>query len=193
MLLLIPVLLAIAVALARGGSPRHLADLHIRGGLIAASFAVQVLLYLPPLRQSDLARQWGGAIYVGAMALALAGALRNWHLGTAARVATLGLALNTSAIALNGGYMPVDARAMLSVRGASNVREIAAGRLYGNTRLAGRSSTLSVLGDIIPVRLPGGQGNVYSVGDALIAAGIAALAYRATRRSIDMDTGARPA
>lgn len=183
MLLLIPAVLAIALALLRGGSLRHLADLPIRGSaFIAASFAIQVLLYLPALRTSGLTRHWGGDIYGGAMALALIGALRNWHLGAAARVATLGLALNASVIVLNGGYMPVDVHAMHAVQGAAKVHEIAAGRLYGNTRLAGQSSALRVFSDVIPVRMPGGIGNVYSVGDVLLAAGIATLVYQATRR-----------
>jgi hypothetical protein len=181
-LLLIPALLALIVALARGGSLRYLAELPVRGsGFIVASFAIQVLLYLPPLRNSTLAAHWGGAIYVAAMALALFGALRNWRLGGAVRLATLGLALNATVIACNGGYMPVNAAAMRAVQGETEVRVIADTHLYGNTRLAGASTRLAALSDVIPVRLPGGTGNVYSVGDVLLAAGVALLVYRTTR------------
>lgn len=182
MLLLIPALLALIAALVRGGSPRYLAALPVRGsGLIIASFVIQVLLYLPPLRDSALAARWGGVIYVAAMALALAGALRNWRLGWALRLAMLGLALNALVIACNGGYMPVNGGAMRAVRGEAEVRVIADPRLYGNTRLAGGSTRLAALSDVLPVQLPGGAGNVYSVGDVLLAAGVALLVYRATR------------
>jgi hypothetical protein len=41
---------------------------------------------------------------------------------------------------------------------------------------------LRILSDIIPIDIPGRLGNVFSIGDVLIAAGGAALVYRATRR-----------
>jgi hypothetical protein len=183
MLLLVPLLMAIVAAMVKGGSLRHLAALPVRGGgLLVASFAVQLLLYLPAVRQDTFIVHWAGAIYIGALALALAGALRNWHLGVAARIATLGLALNATVIALNGGHMPVNAAAMRAVQGEAKVREIGDQRLYGNTWLAGPSSRLTALSDVIPVVLPGRRGNVYSVGDVLLAAGVAALAYQAARR-----------
>jgi hypothetical protein len=177
------VLIAIVAALVQGGSLRHFATLPIRGGgLLMASFAIQLLLYVPVVRDSAVVLHWAGAIYIGALALALLGALRNWHLGVAARLATLGLALNATVIVLNGGHMPVNAAAMRAVQGEMKVREIANQHLYGNTRLAGPSSRLTVLSDVIPVVVPGRRGNVYSVGDVLLAVGVAALAYQATRR-----------
>lgn len=179
MLLLTPLILAIVVALLRGGSLSRLATLPIRGSaFIMASFAIQVLVYVPPIRDAAPVVQAGGAIYLVALALALIGALSNWRLGLAVRVATLGLALNAIVIAANGGSMPVNAQAMRSVQGAATVSEIADARHYNNTRLAGRQARLAFLSDVIPVWLPGGRGNVYSIGDALLAAGIAMLAYR---------------
>jgi hypothetical protein len=41
---------------------------------------------------------------------------------------------------------------------------------------------VQVLSDVIPINSPGGLGNVFSIGDVLIAAGGAALVYSATRR-----------
>ena len=183
MLLLVPVLIAIVVAILTGGSLRHLAALPIRGGaFLMASFAIQLLLYLPIVRDSAFAVHWAGAIYIGALVLVLIGALRNWHLGVAARIATLGLALNATVIALNGGHMPVNVAAVRAVQGEMKVREIENQRLYGNTWPAGPSSRLTVLSDVIPVVVPGRRGSVYSVGDVLLAAGVAALTYQATRR-----------
>lgn len=183
MLLLTPVLIALTIALLRGGSLRNLATLPLRGtAFFLAALAVQIVLYLPGIRTSALVHDYGAAFYVVSMGLALVGALRNWRLGVALRVAALGLALNTLVIALNGGYMPTNAAAMQAVQGTATVREIANPHLYGNTHFAGPSTRLTVFSDVIPVRVPGGPGNVYSVGDVLLAAGIAVLVYRATRR-----------
>ena len=126
MLLVVPLLVALGIALAQGGSLRHLAMLPMRGtSLLIGSFAIQLLVYAPGLRDSTLVLRFGGAIYVGALLLVLAGALCNWHIGVGVRLATLGLALNAMVIVLNGGHMPVDAAAMATVQGPAKVQEIA--------------------------------------------------------------------
>ncbi len=180
MLMLLPLVLTIAVARARGGALRALSTLPVRGGaFLATALAIQILLYLPPLRGAPIAVR-----YVAALGLALVGALRNWRLGPAARVATLGLALNLTVIAANEGYMPVNAAAMSTVQGATTIHDIAAARRYANVHLAGGSTRLVFLSDVIPLRIPQGPGNVYSVGDVLLAAGVAALAYKTMRRPL---------
>jgi hypothetical protein len=184
MLLVVPLFVALLVALGQGGSLRNLSLLPVRGSsLLIASFAIQLLLYAPGVRDSAIILQCGSAIYIGALLLALLGALRNWQLGTAIRVATLGLALNAFVIVLNGGHMPVDASAMAAVHGQAKAPEIAANRLYENTGIATVSTRMAPLTDVLPVRLPNGYGNVYSVGDVLLATGIAVAVYSATRTS----------
>lgn len=184
MLLLVPALIAFGLALLQGGSVRHLAELRLRGiELIMLSLVIQLLLYVPSIRASAFVAQWGSVIYIGAMCLTLTGALRNWNVGAAVRIATLGLALNAMVIVLNGGRMPVNAQAMRYVQGQTEVGVIANRHLYGNTQLAGRATRLAMLSDIIPIYLPGERGNVYSVGDVLLTSGIAMLVYRTTRRS----------
>jgi hypothetical protein len=181
-LLVVPLLAALGIAFAQGGSLRQLAMLHVRGtSLLIGSFAIQLLLYAPGIRDSAIALHFGGAIYIGALLLVLIGALRNWHLGAAVRLATLGLLLNTTVIILNGGHMPVDATAMATVQGQAKVQEIARQELYDNAGIATSSARLAFLSDIIPVRLPSGYGNVYSVGDAMLTIGIATAVYRAAR------------
>jgi hypothetical protein len=183
MLLPVPALLALAAALLRGGSLRHLAALPFRGStFIFTSLAIQVLVYMPFVRTSPLVLHWGGLIYIVALGLALAGVLRNWSLGTPVRLATLGLALNAIVIAANGGYMPVNVAALRAVHRDARAHEIASRQLYSNTRPADASTRLGVLSDVIPIDSPGGLGNVCSIGDVLIAAGGAALVYSATRR-----------
>lgn len=126
--------------------------------------------------------QAGGLLYVGALSLALIGALRNWRLGPALRLATLGVALNTLVIAVNSGAMPVATPALQAAQGQAKVQEIAAGRVYENTHLAHGAVRLAAFSDILPLRVPAGPGNVYSVGDVLLLLGAAGLAYRGTRR-----------
>jgi len=182
MLLLVPVLAAVVIARLRGGSLHHLANVPLRGGSwIVSSLGVQVLLYVPGIRTASLVVQWSGSIYIVALALALVGALRNWGLGTAARIALLGLVLNVMVIAANGGHMPVAADALRLVQGQGKAADIADHRHYNNTLFADAHTHLAALSDIIPVPAPGGRGNVYSIGDALLAAGVAALAYRSIR------------
>jgi len=183
MLLLAPVLLALLVALLRGGSLHNLADLPLRGiPLMLLAVALQIALYLPGLRTVPLVTSHGAVIYGVTLALLVAAALVNWSLGLAVRVAALGVALNALVIVANGGYMPTNGAAMRAVRGARVVRDIANRHLYGNTRLATPQTRLVALSDIIPVPFPPGAGNVYSVGDGLLALGIATLIYQGTRR-----------
>ena len=196
MLLASPVVLALVVAMARGGSLRHLAALPLRGSaFILCSLALQVALYLPGMQRSWIAVHYGGGIYVLALALALVGALRNWRLGVAVRFATLGLALNALVIVANGGYMPVNKSALSSVQGTVRVREVADAGLYGNTRLATRDNTLLPFSDVFPLRIPHGLGNVFSIGDLLIAAGVVTLTYRGARGHVDQEAfgGLQPA
>jgi len=183
MLLILPVLLGIALALARGGSFRHLATLRLQGmGAIVASFLIQLVIYTPAVRHTALAQQDGGAIYIVELALMIIGVACNWQLGPTTKVVLAGLALNTAVVVANGGHMPVNAAALRSVQGDALVQTIAAHRDYANRMLADRSSLLLPLSDILPVPLPFGRGSVGSFGDILIAGGAATLAYGATYR-----------
>lgn len=183
MLLLFPTLLALILALLQGGSLRGLAALRLRGQACwILALALEVALYLPPLRASAVAARWGGALYLVALGLALWGGLLNWRLGMPARVAILGLALNATAIAANGGYMPVDMHALRASGNTAMARDVAHTRVYSNTRPADAATRLAFLDDHFALRPPIGPGNAYSVGDALLAIGVAGVVYRAARR-----------
>jgi hypothetical protein len=190
MLLIVPAILACITALLCGGSLRSLVGLPIRGGLILLSLGIQLAIYVPFLRTSPLVLTHAAIIYIIALLLAVAGMLRNWHLGLPVRIATLGLLLNATVIAANGGHMPVNAAAMRATQGADAVAAARDMSTYRNTRLADRSSLLLPLSDIIPVRVPAYSGNVYSAGDVLISSGIALLVFRSTRRRSAPETPA---
>ena len=182
MFLLVPALVAGIVALLCGGSLRNLAAVHVRGGLILLSLGVQLAIYLPLLRRSGLVVHHAELIYLFAMALAIAGMLRNWRLGVPLRVATLGLIMNATGIAANGGHMPVNAAALHATIGSVAVQTATDPQVYVNTRLATSSSHLLFLSDIIPVRVPLYHGNVFSAGDVLIASGVSMLVFGCVRR-----------
>jgi hypothetical protein len=180
--LLIPTVIAGIIAILRGGSLRNLANLQLRSsGLILASLAIQLLVYLPVFRHSPLILDHAGPIYVGAMCLAIAGMLRNLKLGLAIQLATIGLLLNATVITVNGGRMPVNPAAMLATRGPDAVALARDPHTYANTRLAQPSDHLLFLSDVLPVHV-GDMGNVYSAGDVLITSGVAFLVYGAMRR-----------
>ena len=88
----------------------------------------------------------------------------------------LGVLSNTLAIVLNHGYMPAS-RAALRLAGlpVSSVP-------HNNSELAGAGTHLTVLGDIFA--LPHGVplANIFSIGDILIAVGLAWLIAEAMRR-----------
>jgi hypothetical protein len=184
MLLAIPLVLAFVLALVRGGSVLNIATVPMRGAvLIGTGLALQVVVYLPGLRTAQLVVRWGAPLYGVALALLLLAALLNWRLGVGLRLATVGLILNTLVIVANGGAMPTNLQAQQQVAGRARAAEIQNTASYTNARAATPHSALVWLSDIIPIPLPGGHGNVYSMGDVLIACGGALVIFRGTRRS----------
>ena len=101
-------------------------------------------------------------------ALLIAFAVLNRH-NTGVLITAAGVACNALAITLNAGYMP-------ATRGALRT----AGQLYtgdtsNNSRLAEHGARLLLLGDVmaVPHALP--LANVFSIGDVLVAGGVAIL------------------
>ncbi len=110
-------------------------------------------------------------------ALALAFFVRNRRLPGIPLVAA-GLLLNAVVVAANGGAMPVSAGA--GARAGVALDVVAAG-LDPRHVLADGSTALSGLGDVVPVALPLHR-EVASIGDLLVAAGLALLVVAAMRR-----------
>jgi hypothetical protein len=84
-------------------------------------------------------------------------------------IAGLGMGLNLVAIAANGGFMPAS-RTALAMAGIAY-----SGDTHNNSAVIGTHTHLRFLGDIfaVPSWMP--AANVFSIGDLLIAAGVAAL------------------
>ena len=161
---------AVAVGYALGGTWSRLTALRLRWRrfIVAAVVAqaggalVGVLGYGDPRR----------AYVVGLATSALCAAAfctRNLRVAGVPLV-TIGLIINAVVVAANGA-MPVSTSA--AERAGVSLVDIASGR-DSRHEIAGPGTTLRILGDVIPVRMPV-RSEVVSPGDVLVAAGLAEL------------------
>lgn len=183
MFILYAVVLGVVVGLLAGGRIAGLSTLRVRWPLaILGGLVAQVVLFAEPVaaRVGEL----GPILYVASTLLVVAALLRNWALPGIPLVVA-GAACNLAAILANGGYMPSSSGA-LAAAGRGTVEG------YSNSSLV-PNPALWPLTDIfaLPSWLP--LANVFSVGDVLIAAGIAAAIVVAMRRPVDGGETAAPA
>jgi hypothetical protein len=146
-----------------GGHLDGLLGLRFRwAGLALTGLLVQVVLFTE--LGDQLAGPFGPAIYVGSTIAVLLALLRNVRLPGLA-IAALGSVLNLAAILANGGYMPADPGA-LATAGFSGPGD------HTNSVVLAQPA-LQPLTDIfaVPAGIP--LANVFSVGDVLIAVGVA--------------------
>ncbi|MEI8333395.1 MAG: DUF5317 domain-containing protein [Chloroflexota bacterium] len=158
----------------RGGGMGRLADLPIHWAWLAlVAFGAQVVLFFP-----GVGTTLGGlapVAYVLSSVAVLAVVLRNLRLPGVPLIAA-GAACNVLAIVANGGYMPASPDALASL-GWTEAQG------YSNSVVLA-DPALAPLSDIfaLPGWLP--FANVFSVGDVLIAVGIAiVIAWGMGRRS----------
>jgi hypothetical protein len=152
----------IAVGLVTGGRAGRLGRLRIRWPwLVAAGMFVQVALFSTPL--GAVAGEAAPAIYLATNAAVVAAVLANLAVPGLVLVAA-GAASNVTAIAVNGGYMPVSAGALEALGRAAQSG-------YSNSRHL-PAPALEPLTDVfaMPAWLP--LANVFSVGDVLISLGV---------------------
>ena len=147
------------------GDLRRLAALRVRGWpVFLAAVAVRLVATAP------LGPDPQHALYVASLWLLFVVALVNVAL-PGARLAAVGIGFNALVVAASGGAMPVSVEAV---------------RVVGNRepsdtlhRVAESTSSLQLLGDIIPVPFLG----TYSVGDTLIALGVFVLIVRTMKQA----------
>lgn len=167
MLILVIGLVAIGIALARGGDLRRWADLALRWrGLIILGFLVQAVIFSNLWQTQDSLAPLTPYAYILSMLLPLVALTRNFHL-PGIRLVTLWLCLNLLAIAANGGYMPASPDA-LALAGYARYTP---GEIRNNSIVMGPDTRLVLLCDIfaVPKGLP--LPNVFSIGDMFLALG----------------------
>lgn len=167
LVLLTAFVLGITAGYLCGGRLRNLAHLGLaKPWLALAALGLQIVAFSPA----------GAAVGQPAtVALHLASyALLVWFVVLNRRcagvlVAGAGMGLNLVAIALNGGYMPASSGALATAGIAYG------GGSHNNSAVIDADTRLHFLGDVfaVPSWMP--AANVFSVGDLLIAGGVAAL------------------
>lgn len=179
MFILYSLVVGLALGIVVGGRPAGLATLRFRwSALMVAGLLVQVVLFSEPV--SARIGGWGPPIYVASTAGVLAAVLANVSIPGMALVVA-GAVSNLAAIVANGGYMPA-ARSALVALGKTDPTS------YSNSATVANPA-LEPLTDIfaMPAWLP--FANVFSVGDILIAAGVATTIVLATRRTREPSSG----
>jgi hypothetical protein len=171
MFILYAIPVGIVIGYLLGGRLERLAGLRLRWAPLAlAGLLVQVLLFSDPI--GPLVGDAAPAVYVASTAAVLVAVLRNLDIPGIALVA-IGAGCNLAAIVANGGYMPADPGALMSVGGP--------GTDHSNSIVVAEPA-LKPLTDLfaLPAWMP--FSNVFSVGDVLIGIGIAATVALAMRR-----------
>jgi hypothetical protein len=168
MLLLYAIPVGILAGLASGGAIARLAATRIRLAPLALSgLLFQLLLFSPPVASVlALAGGVGPMLYVGSTVLVLVALAFNVS-QSGFRLILAGAALNLVAIVANGGYMPASPDAWAALHGATAIPA----NLLTNSTIAAPTTALAFLGDIFYVPRPLPLANIFSIGDALIAAG----------------------
>jgi hypothetical protein len=174
-ILALAVVVAVLVALLRGGSLETLSRAPLRwGGLAIASFALQaVFIYQQPVVK--VVGQWGWteAVFVASHLLLLVAIWANRRSPGMLWIG-VGLVLNLAVIVANGGWMPVTPQAISRVGFAHLVPEVVSGLRFPSSKnivLMLEETRLALLSDILVLPRPFPVPSVFSVGDVLVAAG----------------------
>jgi MFS family permease len=175
------IVLALVVgALAGGGLPR-LADLRLRWVWILG-LALALRFGAGLLRQGDIGVDLPlGAAFVAAYGLIFVWLVGNWRV-PGLQIAAVGIGLNTLAVILNGGQMPIWTAAFT----AAGFTPAALANdpfhfLLQSSSVADFVRQGGIFGDVVPIPIPVIR-DVVSIGDTLLAVGIFwAIVYSMTR------------
>lgn len=188
-MLLIAVILGIAGGLLAGGRLSHLLSVRLRyGALILLALLLRIGTQWLLEQGVDVVDQIRMPLFAFSFGL-LAAALWLNRSQPGLLLAMAGVAANGIAIVVNGGYMPVYVPAVevagLSQADLSPVLHVALPEELGVEFLL----AVGPLGDILPITIPF-LANVVSLGDVLLASGIAWFLFSAlVRGSSDADVG----
>jgi hypothetical protein len=186
--LLSPGLLAIVIAAISGRSLGRLWRQRVAwwplglGGLV-----LEAVLYTPQFGREPWLR-WASILWIAALLGTFAMLARNaWLRRSALRwawaLAALGVSLNLVVVIANGGHMPQSQTARIAA-GASveRVAGLASEPGWRNVAPMTSDTRLAWLGDVFPEPAWLPLHNVMSLGDLLLASGVAAVIYLSTAR-----------
>ena len=171
MFILIVALLSLGIGLLRGGRLVRLALVPLRHVyLVLLSLGLQLVLFSPWAASLGL-QAWVPFLYVASMLMLVVWFVLNFRL-PGMLVIGLGLALNLTAIAVNGGYMPASPSALERAGMVSRLTN-PQDAVHNNSALATEQTRLYFLTDIFAVPKEFPLANVFSIGDVFIALGAA--------------------
>jgi hypothetical protein len=172
MFILYAVVIGLAIGLALGGRPLAIGDIRIRWWpLILIGFLVQVALFSDQV--SAVIGDAGPPLYVASTAMVGVAVVRNLAIPGMPLI-VLGAVSNMTAILANGGYMPATADALAAIgKGPSSV--------YSNSSLVADPAFPWLIDRFaLPTWLP--FHNIFSLGDVILAVGVAMVIAIAMRR-----------
>lgn len=174
MTVLIALALSITIGWLRGGGLKNFAQVHFKYPLIGlAGLWMQALIINTELRQWLQIGPYAGLIYSLAYLLVFLFFLLNLSISGFSLVA-IGSLLNTLAISLNKGQMPLSASAA-KIAGLMDLYRTAGsvpGEAWTTFVKMSPQTRLGFLADIIPLSRPFPAPTVISLGDIFILAGI---------------------
>lgn len=171
--------LALTIAVLRGGRLSNLGDIHLRmWWLLPMAFLLQIATAWLP-RSARWSDSVGLAMILTSFVLLLALVILNRD-RTGMWLAGVGVLMNFSVIALNGGMPVLEGAWEVAAGFSGEAMSVAAS--YKHVTL-NASTRLSFLADVIPIRLAN-QGNVVSLGDVFLAVGLARFLESELRRPV---------
>ena len=173
MFILYSIVIGVAVGFLLGGRAAGLGDLRIRWPwAVVAGLIVQLLVFSTPL--NGRVGALGPPIYVASTALVVAAIAVNRRI-TGMSVVALGAMSNLMAIVANRGYMPADPNAITTL-GPSDAPAYSNSMIMADPALRPLTDIL-----VLPPWVP--FANVFSIGDVIIAVGVAIVIVAAMRRT----------
>ena len=166
MIWLLSIAVGLVFGLVAGGKLSNLGKVRFRWPwIVVVVILVRFLVLTTPLNAIE------GAQYLYVLALAVIVAWTAWHLNRVRGIGLIsaGAALNLIVILANGGRMPVAPELATSMGSRTTV---------GQYTVMGSQTNLNILGDWIKL---GPIPEAYSVGDVLIAVGLAIVVFLAIR------------
>ncbi len=161
------VLLAVAVALARGGKWSNLLGFKLGGPwLVIIALGLQLIIFNPVWDRHVKDSVLTNVLYVLSFVLLVAFIIVNIKVA-GLRVLGLGALANGVAIIANGGYMPSSPDALKRILPEETITQLTGGSASYNVVLITDETRLKFLCDIFYIPFI----NVYSIGDILIASG----------------------
>ncbi|KAA0548515.1 hypothetical protein FZW96_08055 [Bacillus sp. BGMRC 2118] len=163
------ILIAIVIALFRGGSFTNLADMKLKAKWIfPVLLLVQIIIFITQ-GKFEFIGSFSNYIFILIYVVGLVFLWTNRHQHGFILI-FFGVLLNFIVMAVNGGRMPVSEEAAI-ILDPSFVEALKSG-LYGKHALITESTRLALLGDIIPLSAPYPKEQVISIGDVIMNVGV---------------------